>query len=81
MAKVYFLYSDEQIKEKNNILAQTGKQFEPGVVTLQGARVKFTQLAKSVDALSRFVDTKVIASGEQSDFTYVMPKNVVKRKG
>ena len=81
MGKVYFLYSDEQIKEKNTILAQTGKQFEPGTVVVQGKRVKYTQMSTQVDALKRFADNKVIASGEQSEFTYVAPKSSYKKKG
>ena len=81
MANVYFLYSDEQIKEKNTILAQTNKQFEPGTVTIQGRKVKFTQLSTNADALARFADNKIIASGEESSFTYTKPKSVYKKKG
>ena len=44
MATMYFLYSDEQIAEKNNILSSTGKKFVPGTVVVNGKRTKFTQL-------------------------------------
>lgn len=81
MAKVYFLYSNEQIKEKNKILAQSSKQFEPGTVVIAGKRLKYSQMSTNPDILSRFADTKVIASGEDSDFTYTRPATVSKKKG
>lgn len=75
----YFLYSDEQIKEKNAVLAQTSKVFEPGTVVVNGRKVKFTQLSTS-PTIPRFVDTKIVASGENlKDFSYVVPKNKSKR--
>ena len=75
----YFLYSDEQIKEKNAVLAQTSKVFEPGTVVVNGRKVKFTQLSTS-PSIPRLVDTKIVASGENlKDFSYVMPKNKSKR--
>ena len=79
MAVKYFLYSDEQIKEKNLILARTGKTFVPGVITQNGKRVKFTQLSDKPDIGKRFSDVKVIASGELSNFTYTMPTTEIKR--
>ena len=74
----YFLYSDEQIKEKNAILARSDKEFVPGIVTMNGKKVKYSQLSDTA-AMPRFVDTKVIASGELNDFTYTLPQTVPKR--
>lgn len=74
----YFLYSDEQIKEKNNILGKSGKVFVPGTVVVNGKRVKFTQLSNT-PTMPRFVDTKIIASGEVSLFTYIEPSAITKR--
>lgn len=79
MAIKYFLYSDEQIKEKNTILGRTGKSFVPGTVTKNGKRYKFSQLSDKPDMGSRFIDTKIIASGELSSFTYTMPTTQIKR--
>ncbi|MBR6289161.1 MAG: hypothetical protein IKR19_07500 [Acholeplasmatales bacterium] len=73
MSQVYFLYSDEQIEEKNKILLKTGKKFLPGNVVVNGKRVKFTQIHSSATML-RFVDTKIVASGELSSFTYTEPQ-------
>lgn len=73
MATVYFLYSDEQIEEKNQILIKTGKKFVPGTVVVDGKRQKFSQIHSS-STMPRFVDTRIVASGEKSTFTYVEPQ-------
>lgn len=78
MADKYFLYSDEQIKEKNSILAHSSKYFVPGVVIVGGKRVKYTQLSDT-PTMTRFVDTKIIASGDLSTFTYVEPTTTIKK--
>ena len=78
MATMYFLYSEEQIAEKNNILISTGKKFVPGTVVVNGKRTKFTQLSESA-SISRFIDTKIVASGELSDFTYQEPSTTIKK--
>lgn len=78
MATMYFLYSDEQIAEKNNILSSTGKKFVPGTVVVNGKRTKFTQLSGAA-SISRFIDTKIVASGELSDFTYQEPSTTIKK--
>lgn len=78
MAIKYFLYSDEQITEKNKILGPSCKQFVPGTVVVGGTRKKFTQLSDQ-STISRFVDCKVVASGELSDFTYTEPTTIAKR--
>lgn len=76
---VYFLHSDEQIKEKNNILANCGKQFVPGTVTVQGKRTTFTQISNS-PIIDRFIDTKVIATFNSIDeATYIAPTTTVIR--
>ena len=75
----YFLYSDEQIKEKNKILKQTGKMFEPGTVIVNGTRKKFTQLSDK-PSMPRFIDTKIVAEGDTEEKTFTLPKNI-KLKG
>lgn len=76
---MYFLYSDEQIKEKNQILSKTNKVFEPGTVVVNGTRKKFTQL-NDKPTLPRFIDSKIIAEGYPDQFTYTDTK-VVPKKG
>ncbi len=73
--KHYFLYSDEQLEEKNKILSKNSKRFMPGTVVVDGVRKKYTQLSTN-PSMSRFVDTQLIASGELSTFTYEPPTNI-----
>lgn len=69
---VYFLYSEEQFKEKNEILLKTGKAFEVGTVVINGTRKKFTQISTK-STIPRFIDTKIIAQGYLDTFTYTEP--------
>ena len=73
---VYFCYSDEQIHEKEEVLAKSGKKFEPGVVVVNGKRVKFSQLTTNRNIMSRYIDSYVICEGLLNDFTYTLPAEV-----
>ncbi len=79
MAYKYFLYSEIQINEKNNILSKSAKEFVPGNVTVNGRRVKFTQISDSPN-MPRYIDTKIVAQGEESEMTYVNPSTTIKAK-
>ena len=69
---IYFLYSDEHIKEQNIILKKCGKKFVPGLVTVQGKRQSFTHISNE-PTLSRFIDTKIVASfNDLNEATYVL---------
>ena len=57
---VYFLYSNEQIAEKNNVLKASGKTFNPGFVVVNGNRKKFTQITTNKEAMNRFVDAEIV---------------------
>jgi len=74
MAYKYFLYSQDQIKEKDNVLKSSGKVFVPGTVVVNGVKRQFTQLSND-PTMPRFIDTKIIAQGEMSSFTYTLPKS------
>lgn len=67
----YFLYSEEQLNEKNEILAKQNKTFVPGVVVVNGTRQNFTQLSDSNNM--RYIDTKVVAEGDIKKITYQKP--------
>lgn len=75
---VYFIYSEEQFKEKNQILNRTGKTFEPGTVVVNGVRKKFTQLSTK-PSIPRFIDFKIVAEGELDKFSYTEPETIKKR--
>lgn len=70
---VYFVYSGEQIKEKNSILASHNKKFKCGTVVVNGQRKQFTQIVTSMGQMSRYVDTRIICEGILADFTYNNP--------
>lgn len=73
----YFLYSDEQIKEKNEILDKVGKRFEPGIIIINGARMKFTQISNN-PSIARFTDVRIVASGNLKDYNYTRPSSIIK---
>lgn len=68
----YFLYSQEQFNEKNEIMGKLGKSFVPGTVVVNGERKKYTQLSEKA-SIDRFVDTKIVAQGDPNTFTYTKP--------
>ena len=69
---VYFLYSEEQIKERNKILEKQGKVFVPGTVYVGMSRLSFSQMSEK-DTLPRFIDTKIVAQGYQNQMKYDLP--------
>lgn len=69
----YFLYSEEQVNEKNNILAKTSKKFSPGIVVVNNKREQFSMLSTQSD-IPRFADTRIVAMGDPSNFVYKMPE-------
>lgn len=70
--KVYFLYSEEYFREMNSVLNPKGKSFVAGTVVVNGLRKKFTNIS-TTKSLPRFIDTKVVAEGVQSQYTYTSP--------
>ena len=79
MAYKYFLYSELQINEKNNILSRSAKEFVPGIVTVNGKRMKYTQLSNTPN-MPRYIDAKIIAQGEIEEMTYIEPSTCLKAK-
>lgn len=66
---VYFLYSDEHLKEQNSILNKVGKQFNPGTVVVNGKRKNFTIISET-KTIARFIDIKIVAEGNIDDFVF-----------
>ena len=75
---MYFLYSTEQYKEKNNILNKAGKVYTPGTVVVNGQKKSYTQLS-SKKVIERFIDAKVVAEGNPKSMIYTEPKVTRKR--
>ena len=76
---VYFLYSDEMVRERNQILSKQNKVFQPGSVVINGVAKPYTYM-NTADSIPRFIDAKVVASGRKGDFKYTEPANMI-RKG
>ena len=70
---VYFLYSEEQVKERNEILDKQGKVYVPGTVYVGMSRIQFSQLSEK-ETIDRFIDTKVVAKGYKNQMKYELPK-------
>ena len=74
----YFIYSEQQMNEKNEILDKIGKRFKLGVVAVNGVRKNFTQLSIK-PTLDRYFDAEIVAEGEIDTFVYTMPTSIKKR--
>lgn len=69
---MYFLYSDEQITEKNKILKSLSKRFVPGIVIYNGEKRQFTQMSED-PTIERFVDCRIVAEGDEDILQYSKP--------
>jgi hypothetical protein len=70
---VYFFYSDEQIKEKNDVLKNSGHRFEAGIVVVNGKKQKFSQVTTNKNIMKRYIDSYVVCEGILGDMTYTLP--------
>lgn len=65
---VYFLYSEQQSKERSAIEKSMSRVFTPGTVVINGRKRFFTEISKK--PTNRYPDCKVIAEGYKSKFIY-----------
>lgn len=70
---VYFLYSDQQFKERTAIEKKMSRIFVPGTVIINGRKRNFTEMSKK--SSNRYPDCKVIAEGYKSKMTYTPVSN------
>lgn len=71
---VYFLYSESQLREKNEALKATGKEFIPGKVVINGKRNLFTQ-KQTTSTMPRYYDAIVVASvDDEKSIKFTMPE-------
>ena len=75
---MYFMYSAEQINQKNEVLKKVGKSFESGTVIVNGVRKKFTHLSNK-PIIAGFIDSQVVAQGDIDTFVYTKPQNVTRQ--
>lgn len=70
---VYFLYSEQQLKDRSEIEKKMSRVFNPGTVIVGGRKKIFTELSKS--SSNRYPDCKIIAEGYKSKMLYTNPTN------
>lgn len=70
---VYFLYSEQQHKERSEIEKKMSRIFSPGSVIVNGRKKIFTELSKS--STNRYPDCKIIAEGLKSKMMYTPPSS------
>ena len=68
---VYFLYSEQQHKERSEIEKKMSRVFSPGTVIVNGRKKIFTELSRS--SSNRYPDCKIIADGLKSKMMYTPP--------
>lgn len=68
---VYFLYSEQQQKERSEIDKKMSRVFTPGSVIVNGRKRIFTELSKS--SSNRYPDCKIVAEGMKSKMMYTPP--------
>ena len=66
---VYFLYSEQQFKERTTVEKKLSRIFTPGTVIINGRKKTFTEMSKK--SSNRYPDCKVVAEGYLSKIKYV----------
>jgi hypothetical protein len=65
---VYFLYSEQQFKERTKVEKTMSRIFTPGSVIVNGRKKPFTEMAKK--SSNRYPDCKVVAEGYKSKMVF-----------
>lgn len=73
----YFLYSLQQVNDKNVILDRVNKQFVPGTVVYGGKTREYSVLSdkKTID---RYTDVRIMAEGDPKLMHYTLPTTKAK---
>lgn len=65
---VYFLYSEQQFKERTAVEKKMSRIFTPGSVIINGRKKPFTEMSKK--SSNRYPDCKVVAEGYKSKMIF-----------
>ena len=65
---VYFLYSEQQFKERTAVEKKMSRIFTPGSVIINGRKKPFTEMSKK--SSNRYPDCKVVAEGYKSKMVF-----------
>ena len=77
MAYKYFLYSQQQVDDRNRMLDRMNRVFKLGTVITGGKKKEFSALSDK-PSLPRYSDVRVIAEGDTDKLSYTMPSSVQK---
>lgn len=72
---LYFLYSEQQNKERTAIDKKMSKTFTPGVVIVGGRRTFFTEISRT-KTTNKYSDCKLVAEGWSSKMKYTPVRSV-----
>ncbi|MDD3121897.1 MAG: hypothetical protein PHC62_00110 [Candidatus Izemoplasmatales bacterium] len=68
----YFIFSNTQKKEREEIEKEIGRVFKPGIVAYKGVKRQFTELLTDISKC-RYADFELVAEGYLQDITYSLP--------
>ena len=68
---VYFLYSEQQFKERSKVEKSMARVFKAGVVIINGQKKMFTEMSKTPS--NRYPDVRIVAEGYRSKLVYTLP--------
>lgn len=74
MAKMYFLYSQTQLKFRKETDRKIGKTFKPGSVIVNGRKMPYTEMLADKKR-SMYSDAKEVCYKDPKDVKYTPPKS------
>ena len=69
----FFIYSQLQRKEKDNIASNMSKKYIPGSLVIKGQKKLFTDIVLNVNNV-RYSDYKIVAEGDIRKMKYTAPE-------
>lgn len=72
MAYKYFLYSQAQVNDRNEMLDKINRSMLLGTVIVGGRKKEFSSLSDKPE-LPRYTDIRIVAEGDTDKLIYTMP--------
>ena len=74
----YFLYSQQQVDDKNELLDKMNRKFQLGTVIYNGKKREYSSMSDKPE-LPRYADVRIVAEGDTDKLVYTSPRSVQKR--
>lgn len=74
----YFLYSQQQVDDKNELLDKMNRKLQLGTVIYNGKKREYSSMNDKPE-LPRYADVRIIAEGDTDKLVYTPPRSVQKR--